>query len=231
VVDTRHDARIELRRQVADDIVRAAEESVSALRERAAGAAVLEARAAEIEGRIQALARREHELAAREERAAVDRDAIDADLTRSREAAAEVEAKREALDRSWRELDRLIAENTASAAALEREREDLEDRARVLAQREARFASRWRWLLRAWSWRPPLADSKVRTCELLLVPSSDGYKLLEQEGVALRGGSRLTGLLAEEGAFLVSKIARVPFDGRWCAYLEQEPLHTKKGLS
>jgi hypothetical protein len=220
---------MDLESQAVGEIARAVEESVSALRQRAAVLAALEAQAAEIEDRIQALARHERELAAREEQVSVEREALDAELARSQVVAAEIEVERGQLAQLQRELDRMIAENTARAAALEREREDLDDRTNALTQREARFARRWRWLLRAWSWRPPPAGSKTRMCELLLVPSSDGYKMLEQEGVALRNGARLTGLLAEEGAFVVSKIARLPFDGRWCAYLEQEPLQTKKG--
>ena len=231
MVDTRHDARIDLDEQFAVEIARAAEESVSALRQRAAGLAALEAQAAEIEGRIRALARRESEVAEREDEAALTKDVLDAALARSQVAAAEMEVEREELARSQRELDRMIAENADFAAALEQGREDLEERTRALAQREDRFLSRWRWLLRAWSWRPPLAGSKTRTCEVLFVPSSDGYKMLAQEGIALRERARLTGLLAEEGAFVVSRIAQLPLDGRWCAYLEQEPLKTKKGLS
>jgi hypothetical protein len=154
--------------------------------------------------------------------------------------AAEAEAERHDLARSRRELDQ---ENAVTAAAfgrreadlqsereemrvaaesLSRYRAELDARTRELDRREARFASRWRWLFRAWSWRPPLPRGKARLCELLFVPSSDGYKLLKQDGVALHRGSRLTGLLAEERTFVVSKIEQWAFDGRWCAYLQQQ---------
>ena len=96
---------------------------------------------------------------------------------------------------------------------------ELDERARVLEARESRL--HWRWLWRAWTWRPPLPGRAARVCDLLFVPSPDGYKLIEQDGVALQPGAKLTGLLDETASFVVLKIAPLPFDGRWCAYLQQ----------
>jgi hypothetical protein len=104
-------------------------------------------------------------------------------------------------------------------AVLEEERQNLSEQARVLEERAGRF--RWRWLVWAWRWRPPLPSQKARTCELLFVPASEGYKLLEQEGVALAPDAQVSGLLDERRTFTVMKIAQLPFDGRWCAYLQE----------
>ena len=250
---------VDLRPLLADEIAAAAEGSLSALRQSATDLAGLTDQAAELEERMLALSRSERKLAEREARAALETRALNAQIELSRDVAAEAEAQRQGLARSRRELDQAVAENARTAAALARRevdlrseheqmlisadvlsreralledaRAELEDRTRELALREARFVSRWRWLLRAWSWRPPLPGGKARLCELLLVPSSDGYKLLEQDGVALRPGSTLTGLLAEERTFVVSKIAPWAFDGRWCAYLQQQPSPTEKGVT
>jgi hypothetical protein len=104
-------------------------------------------------------------------------------------------------------------------ADLEEWRQALADRERAFEERAARF--HWRWLVRAWRWRPPLPSRTERLCELLLVPSADGYKLLEQSGLALAPNAQLNGLLDEDRAYVVTKIAQMPFDGRWCAYLQQ----------
>jgi hypothetical protein len=145
--------------------------------------------------------------------------------------AAQLERWIETLGRRERELIAREERAAVERDVLEAQLEELEERTRSLEQREARFATRWSWLLRAWSWRPPLPGRRAQLCDLLLVPSGEGYKLLEQEGVALRDGSRLTGLLGDERTFLVTRIAQLPFDGRWCAYLQQEPPHTTKGLA
>jgi hypothetical protein len=95
----------------------------------------------------------------------------------------------------------------------------VEERTRELQAKAARL--HWRWLLRAWRWRPPPAGREFRACDFLFVPTADGYVLLEQEGVALRPGAILTGLIDSDVRFVVTKIAPWEFDGRWCAYLQQ----------
>ena len=62
----------------------------------------------------------------------------------------------------------------------------------------------------------------MRRCDLLFVPAAAGYTLLEQRGLALEVGARVTGLLDAEQVFVVSKIAPWAFDDRWCAYLQAE---------
>jgi chromosome segregation ATPase len=234
----------------ADQIVTAAEESLRTLRTNAAFLEELAGQAEGLEARMQTLTWRERELTEGEAHVEREKRDLDTQVELLSVAAAETEARRQDLVRAGRELDEAVAENAVTAADLARREADLqsareqmqmrtnqlsreqeiveearaqlEERADELDRREARFASRWRWLLRAWRWRPPLPGGKARLCELLFVPSSDGYKLLEQEGVALRRGATITGLLAEERTFVVRKIAPWSFDGRWCAYLQQE---------
>lgn len=132
--------------------------------------------------------------------------------------AAELDQRERALAE---EQTRLAAEasNVAFREALAADLEAaLVERARALEERAARFS--WRWFLRAWSWRPRVSSRKARVCEFFFVPSPHGYKLLAQAGVALTPRARLTGLLNEETTYTVTKIAQLPFDGRWCAYLQ-----------
>jgi hypothetical protein len=89
----------------------------------------------------------------------------------------------------------------------------------ALERREARFAVRWRWLIRTWRRRP--RKSSLRACDLLFVPTAEGYRLLAQQGIALAPGSIVRGLVGEHRSFVVSKIAPWPFDGQWCAYLQE----------
>jgi len=111
-------------------------------------------------------------------------------------------------------------------AQLEEGRHNLAELAQNLAEQEREFERRtsrlhWRWLLRAWQWRPRSPSRGARICELLFVPSSDGYKLLQQDGVALEQDATVRGLLGEQMTYVVTKIAPWPFDGRWCAYLQR----------
>jgi chromosome segregation ATPase len=231
---------------VAEDVAGAAEESLRSLRMSAARLEELASLAEGLEVRASALTRLEAQLV---ERDVQTRD-LETRAEELAALAAETEARRQHLIRDQRTLDQALADTVARddelarrEADLQSERErvsvaadqlsqergaveeaqsELQKRALDVEEREAAFAARWRRLLHAWSWRPRLPGVKARLCEFLLVPSSDGYKLLEQEGVALRRGSRLNGLLAEERMFVVTKIAPWSFDGRWCAYLQQE---------
>ena len=214
-----------VRPRLADEMAAVAEESLRALRTNAAHLEELAGQAEGLEARVDALIRREWDLVGA-------RSELDEAVAENAVTAADL-ARRE----TDLQLDRQQMQTWANRLSREQEmvegaRVQLEEKADELARREARFASRWRWLLRAWRWRPPLPGGKARLCELLFVPSSDGYKLLEQEGVALRPGSTMTGLLAEERTFVVGKIAQWSYDGRWCAYLQQEqPKQARKGVA
>jgi chromosome segregation ATPase len=203
-----------------------------------------------LEVRTSALIWREAQVAEGDARAKLERRDLETRAEHLAAIAVETEAGRQDLIRDKLELAKALADNTAradelthregdlhsawervSAAAdqlslkrriIEEARLELQQEALDLDERDAAFAARWRLLLRAWTWRPRLPGTKTRLCEFVMVPSHDGYKLLEQEGVALRRGSRLRGLLAEERTFVVTKIAPWSFDGRWCAYLQQE---------
>lgn len=139
---------------------------------------------------------------------------------RAREVAraAELDERERALAEEQTRLAEQAAQlgwRETSAAELEAE---LVERAGALEERVGRL--RWRWLLRVWSWRPRLLSKQARVCELFFVPTPHGYKLLEQAGVAVTPQARLTGLLDEQNTYAVTKLAQLPFDGRWCAYLE-----------
>jgi hypothetical protein len=98
--------------------------------------------------------------------------------------------------------------------------EELLMQARTLEERAQHFY--WRWFLRVWEWRPRLPGANARVCELFFVPSPSGYKLLEQTGVAVTPRARVRGLLDEDTTYVVTKLGQLPFDGRWCAYLESD---------
>jgi hypothetical protein len=111
-------------------------------------------------------------------------------------------------------------------AQLDKARQDLAELTQNLADQQRDFERRasrlhWRWLLRAWRWRPPSPRHDARICELLFVPSADGYKLLRQDGLALEQDATVRGLLGEQMTYVVTKVTQWPFDGRWCAYLQR----------
>jgi hypothetical protein len=244
---TRGEETLAARRFIAEDVVTAADDSLLALRNTAARLTELAGDAEALEARVRALGQRERELVESERRATLERRNLDRQAKWLTALAAEAEAGRQELADRQRELERVAAQHAATAAELagretdlqseqerlrvvsdelgrqgqivEETRSQLQERAEKLDQREVRFASRWRWLLRASRWRP-LTGSDARLCQLIFVPSKDGYKLLEQDGVALQRGATVTGLLAENRTFVVSKIAPW-FDDRWCAYLQQ----------
>lgn len=132
--------------------------------------------------------------------------------------------------RALAEGERALADREAKASEQRKkldERQELQwsrlrEEAAQLSARESQYMSRWRWLQRSWRQRPLRPAKGARVCDLLFVPTSEGYKLLAQDGLALVPGATLTGLLGEERCFVVAKIALWPFDGRWCAYLQQE---------
>lgn len=120
-------------------------------------------------------------------------------------------------------------------AQLDEARHDLAELTQNLAEQEREFERRtsrlhWRWLLRAWQWRSRFPSRGAQICELLFVPSSDGYKLLQQDGLALERDATVRGLLGEQMTHVVTKIAQWPFDGRWCAYLQRTETETRRSI-
>jgi hypothetical protein len=182
--------------------------------------------AAVLSRRIMAIAERERELAGRETQL-VERLSETASLaTRLGELEADLVARETRIAEQDRESAELALETAAAMEALRHEQRhaeqtalSLDGRAAELDEREQRFARRWRWLLRSWR-LPRIRRADVQLCDLLFLPTMDGYKLLRQDGVGLRRGSRLN-LAPEGGSFVVSKIAPWPFDDHWCAYLQQ----------
>jgi prefoldin subunit 5 len=191
----------------------AAAASLRSLRRAAIRLTDLAVEATELDERVQALAEGEREV----ERS--KRDLARA-VAANEDAAADLARRESELAAALEKLD-------AELELLERRTRSVDERARALDARESRL--HWRWLLKAWAWRPPLPGRAARVCDLLFVPSSDGYKLIEQDGVALQPGATLTGLLDETASFVVSKIAPWPFDGRWCAYLQQTNQQKRSG--
>jgi hypothetical protein len=183
-------------------------ETLAAVTDRLAKLAV-EAR--RMDALASALPARQADLERRQNHLELATAANRAEATRLRELEASLSAGRAALEAYDALLDR-------REAVLEERRQELTEREQALEQRAARL--HWRWLVRVWQWRPPMANRKTRNCELLFVPSPDGYKLVEQAGLALAPDAQLTGLLDEHCTFTVSKIAQMPLDGRWCAYLQ-----------
>jgi hypothetical protein len=167
--------------------------------------------AAELDERAADTARRERRLAE------LAKELAETDA-RQAARAAELDARERALSQEGETLSELRSLLVTRAEVATEMQQELLKEARALEARAARF--HWRWFLRAWSWRPPPIGSKARVCELLFVPSSAGYKLLEQNGIALTPRAHVTGLLDEHSSYVVTKIAQWPLDGRWCAYLE-----------
>jgi hypothetical protein len=196
-----------------------AEAAVRDLRSTATRIADFIVQAAELDERAAALARERGDLDAGrrqlDEAIAVHGDAVaDLGLREERFGTAVV---------ALRSQFELVGRQQAQ---LEEARSNLAELARNLAEQEREFERRasrlhWRLLLRAWQWRPRFPSGGARVCELLFVPSSDGYKLLQQDGVALEQDATVRGLLGEQMTYVVTKIAPWPFDGRWCAYLQQ----------
>lgn len=143
--------------------------------------------------------------------------------------AAELDERVQSLARRERELAEAEQKLEWRELVLEHEQRLVEERARAVEEKASRL--HWRWLLRAWRWRPPTASRSFRVCEFLFVPTPGGYALLEQEGIALRPGAIVTGLIGSDARFQVTKIAQWDFDGRWCAYMQQisQP-HEERGI-
>ena len=195
--DVRLDPALGTEAARADQLVAAARAALDALVERSALFVQLETAAADLDAREQAVALRELAVAGNEQRA-------------------------EALTRWEAALDEVAATQAAMTSELDDREARLTALAEALALREERFSSRWRWLIRTWRHRPRLSRERLRVCDLLFVPSAAGYTLLDQRGLALEVGARVTGVLGADHAYVVTKIAPWAFDGRWCAYLQAE---------
>jgi hypothetical protein len=133
--------------------------------------------------------------------------------------AAELDERAQAIARRQLELREAEQELERRELVLGHAQLLLEERAREVEAKASRLS--WRWLVRAWRWRPPPVGRTFRACDFLFVPTPDGYVVLEQQGLALRSGAILTGLIDSDVRFVVTKIAPWEFDGRWCAYLQQ----------
>jgi hypothetical protein len=176
--------------------------------------------AAKLDERAAALAEREGELQALAAALAEEQIRLIARATELGEA----ERAAERLSAALAEQQSIVAAREAVVAELQ---EEVLEQARALEKRAARF--HWRWFLRVWAWRPRLGGAGARVCELFFVPSPSGYRLLEQTGVAVSRNARITGLLDERATYVVTKLAQLPFDGRWCAYLEIDELRGGDG--
>ncbi len=162
---------------------------------------------------------RARELAAGERLLAERQATVERELIAAAVHAAELEEREETLTAEEARLAARAEWLAAEVVRLEAESVRLGEQAEQLGQREDRFARRWRWLIRSWRRRRRGAGA-LQVCEVLFVPTADGYRLLPQEGLALAPGSLLTGLAGEERSFVVSKISVRPFEGRTCAYLQ-----------
>lgn len=131
---------------------------------------------------------------------------------------SELDERERTLAEEWTALAAQAAKLVSRETLAAQTEAELHERRRALEARAARF--HWRWFLRVWAWRPRPLSKKARLCEFFFVPTPQGYKLLEQAGVAVTPQARLTGLLDQQTSYSVTKLAQLPFDGRWCAYLE-----------
>lgn len=195
----------------ANGVDRGADTSVSALSAAATRLAGLAVEATELDERVAAVADRERELE-------VLGITLAEEHARQIARAAELDEGERALARrhaALTEQESIVASREALVVELQ---EELLDQARAFDERAQRF--HWRWFLRVWAWRPRLRGPNARTCELFFAPSPGGYKLLEQTGVAVTPQARISGLLDEHTIYRVTKFGQLPFDGRWCAYLE-----------
>jgi hypothetical protein len=192
--------------RIADGMLpRGQDDDDPSLRALSAAAAELEGLVAEAEalaGRLQPLVARERAVSERERQAALLSEELG---RREHELAVVPNESAEAvttLRREERRLDELGLRLGPQAGMLDRG-----------------YRDRWR---RAWQRRPRLGDSNQgQACDLLFLPTPQGYALLGQSGLTLRRGARLT--LSPGGPeYVVLRIACWPFDGRWCAYLQQE---------
>jgi hypothetical protein len=188
-----------------------AEASVAALSLAARRLSEIAAEAADLDERSAAVAEREWELDA------LARLLAEEHARQLARAAELVEGERALAQQrvAVEEQGEHVAAREALVVGLEAE---LLDQAQAFEARAERF--HWRWFLRAWAWCPRIRSSNARVCELFFVPTPRGYKLLEQTGVALTPDARIRGLLNDGTVYAVTKVAQLPFDGRWCAYLE-----------
>jgi hypothetical protein len=200
----------------------AAEESLAALNAAAVRVEGLVLQAEPLVARFRSLALRERRVSEQERRTAIEREQLNTSAESLRGLESDLEARGVELGRRERTLAQEATQNAEAVDGLRREQERLEELGLLLGPESADVGQGPRHRLRrAWHRRPRLAGAKAQVCDLLFLPTSQGYALLRQEGLALRRGARLT--LAPEGpSFVVSKVAPWPFDGRWCAYLQQE---------
>jgi len=169
--------------------------------------------AAELDERANQLARHQQRLVESQERITRDAEAVSAQ-------AVEMEEREARLTLEQAELDARSYSVALEAASVEARAETLWQDEQRLAAREQRFLRRWRWVIRAWRGRRWRAD-RMRVCDVLFLPTAQGYRLLRQTGVALVPRAILRGMVDTERSFVVTKIAALPFDDCLCAYLQE----------
>jgi hypothetical protein len=104
-------------------------------------------------------------------------------------------------------------------ARLEAQEQELVRLRELLAEERARGEVQVRdWPEEQTAATPPPTAQKEHF--LLCVPTSAGYVLLDRVGVLPTAGQAVD-VPEEEGRFLVTKIVRLPRNGRPCAYLQR----------
>jgi hypothetical protein len=173
----------------------------------------LVALAARLDERANELALHQQRLAESQERIARDAEAVSAQAVEVEEREARVTLEEARLDATSHSV-------SLEAASVEARADRVWQDEQRLAAREARFVRRWGWLIRSWRRRRWRTD-RMHVCELLFVPTVQGYLLLDQTGVALAPGAILRGMVDPERTFVVTKIAALPFEDCLCAYLQE----------
>jgi uncharacterized protein (DUF3084 family) len=169
----------------------------------------------------QSLDDRARQLGLDEERLAEWRRQLDREAEATAARAIELQELEDRLEQRQEEIWLRWSELTGEAARLDSEAERVARAAADLALREERFQRRWRWLVDCFSSLRFRRRSRAQLCDALFVPTQEGYRLLDQSGLALAPGAVLTGLVHEHRRFVVTKIAPLSFESRVCAYLQE----------
>jgi chromosome segregation ATPase len=187
--------------------------------------AVLGELTAEVESllvRVFPLAQRERRVSERERSIARERAELTATAEQQRLDELDLQRRLHEIDRREREHGEALVQHAQAVDAVRRVQDRLDKLAIDVSREHVVSASVLQRVRSAWDRRREAGSSSAEPCDLLFLPTPEGYTLLRQEGLALRRGARLT--LAVDGpTFVVTKISRWPFDDRCCAYLQQEP--------
>lgn len=173
------------------------------------------------------LDRRAHQIGMEEKRLAGLRRTLDGEADSLAAQTAELHERENAVEGQQAELRRAWGEFREEEARLAAESERIARAEDQLALREERFLRRWRWLIGCLTSFRSLRRSSMQPCDVLFVPTKDGYRLLEQSRFGVAPGAVLQGLLGEERRFQVTKVAALPLENRVCGYLQE--MSTKEG--